>query len=139
VTLPEHTAHHAREVLRLRAGDAVRLFDGVGAEYEAVLDVVTRRDVVARMGHAVEPRPESPVRVVLAVPPLKGDRMELIIQKATELGVSTIWPVITVRTDAAARPALAGSRQDRWDKVASGAAEISLARPASSWVCSCSS
>jgi 16S rRNA (uracil1498-N3)-methyltransferase len=49
--------------------------------------------------------------------------MELVIQKATELGVSEIRPVVTARTDAAARPALRGSRQERWDKVASGAAE----------------
>ena len=49
--------------------------------------------------------------------------MELVVQKATELGVAEIRPVITARTDAAARPALKGSRQERWDKVASGAAE----------------
>jgi 16S rRNA (uracil1498-N3)-methyltransferase len=49
--------------------------------------------------------------------------MELVVQKATELGVAEIRPVITVRTDAAARPALKGSRQERWEKVASGAAE----------------
>jgi 16S rRNA (uracil1498-N3)-methyltransferase len=51
--------------------------------------------------------------------------MELVVQKATELGVAEIRPVITARTDAAARPALKGSRQERWDKVASGAAEQS--------------
>jgi 16S rRNA (uracil1498-N3)-methyltransferase len=51
--------------------------------------------------------------------------MELVIQKATELGVAEIRPVITMRTDAAARPALKGSRRERWDKVASGAAEQS--------------
>jgi 16S rRNA (uracil1498-N3)-methyltransferase len=72
---------------------------------------------------AAEARPESPLTVVLAVSPLRGDRMELVVQKATELGVAEIRPVITVRTDAAARPALKGSRQERWDKVASGAAE----------------
>jgi 16S rRNA (uracil1498-N3)-methyltransferase len=62
---------------------------------------------------------------VLALSPLKGDRMELVIQKATELGVTAFRPVITARTDAAARPALRGSRQERWEKVASGAAEQS--------------
>jgi len=48
--------------------------------------------------------------------------MELAIQKSTELGVAAVRPVVTVRTDAAARPALHGTRQERWDKVASGAA-----------------
>jgi len=84
---------------------------------------VTRRAVTARVTRSVRPRPESPLRVLLALSPLKGDRMELAIQKATELGVTEIWPVITARTDAAARPALQGSRLERWDKVASGAAE----------------
>ncbi len=60
VELPEHAAHHAREVLRLRAGAAVRVFDGVGAEFEAVLDEVSRRTVSARLRHPVAPRPESP-------------------------------------------------------------------------------
>ena len=49
--------------------------------------------------------------------------MELVVQKATELGVAGIWPVVTDRTDAAARPALHGSRDERWARVASGAAE----------------
>jgi 16S rRNA (uracil1498-N3)-methyltransferase len=123
VALPEHAAHHAREVLRLRGGASVRVFDGRGAEFEAELEEVSRRVVSARLGAAVAPRPESPLRLVLAVSPLKGDRMELVVQKATELGVSAIWPVVTFRTDAAARPALKGSRGERWDRVASGASE----------------
>jgi 16S rRNA (uracil1498-N3)-methyltransferase len=101
----------------------VRVFDGAGSEFEAVLDEVSRRIVSARLGRAVLPRPESPLRVVLAVSPLKGDRMEIVVQKATELGVAEIWPVVTFRTDAAARPALQGSRGERWERVASGAAE----------------
>jgi 16S rRNA (uracil1498-N3)-methyltransferase len=125
VSLPEHTAHHAREVLRLRTGAPVRVFDGAGGEWDGVLEAVSRRAVTAHLLHAVETRPESPLRLVLAMAALKGDRMELVIQKATELGVAEIWPVVTFRTDAAARPALAGSRSDRWERVASGAAEQS--------------
>jgi 16S rRNA (uracil1498-N3)-methyltransferase len=123
VHLPEHAAHHAREVLRLRSGDAVRIFDGAGHEFEATLDRVARQGVEARLASPIAARPESPLRLVLALSPLKGDRMELVIQKATELGVSEIRPVVTARTDAAARPALKGSRSERWEKVASGAAE----------------
>jgi len=123
VSLPEHSAHHARDVLRLRQGAAVRLFDGRGAEFEAVLYAVARQGVSAHVTGLATARPESPLEIVLAVSPLRGDRMELVVQKATELGVAEIRPVVTVRTDAAARPALKGSRQERWDKVASGAAE----------------
>ena len=122
-TLPDHVAHHAREVLRLRAGAEVHVFDGAGHEWHAVLDEVSRRIVSARMLQAVAARAESPLRLVLAMAALKGDRMELVLQKATELGVAEIWPVVTFRTDAAARPALEGSRAERWERVASGAAE----------------
>jgi 16S rRNA (uracil1498-N3)-methyltransferase len=101
----------------------VRIFDGRGAEFEATLDQVARGRVTARLGGPVAPKPESPLSLVLALSPLKGDRMELVVQKATELGVSAIHPVILTRTDAAARPALKGTRHDRWEKVASGAAE----------------
>jgi 16S rRNA (uracil1498-N3)-methyltransferase len=123
VTLPDHSAHHAREVLRLRAGAPVRVFDGAGNEWDGVLEEVSRRTVTARLLHAVETRPESPLRLALAMAALKGDRMELVIQKATELGVAEIWPLVTIRTDAAARPALTGSRSERWHRVAAGAAE----------------
>ncbi len=123
LALPEHTAHHAREVLRLRAGAAVRIFDGAGNEFDATLDTVTRDGVSARLGGLVAPRAEPALHLVLAVAPLKGDHMEIVIQKATELGVAEIWPVVTARTDAVARPALKGTRHDRWEKVASGAAE----------------
>jgi 16S rRNA (uracil1498-N3)-methyltransferase len=123
VLLPEHTAHHAKDVLRLASGAQVRIFDGRGNEFLAVLDFLSRREVVATLGTPVAARPESPLRVVLAVAPLKGDGMEFVIQKATELGVAEIRPVVTIRTDAAARPALRGTRQERWEKVASAAAE----------------
>ncbi len=123
LALPDHTAHHAREVLRLRPGTPVRVFDGAGAEYQATLDEVSRRTVTARLAGRVASAPESPLRLLLAVSPLKGDRMELVLQKATELGVAEVWPVVTDRTDAAARPALQGSRVGRWDRVVSGAAE----------------
>jgi 16S rRNA (uracil1498-N3)-methyltransferase len=123
VSLPEHAAHHAREVLRLRSGAKVHVFDGLGQEFEGILDIVTRKEVTARLHGPTPSRPESPLKITLALSPLKGDRMETVIQKATELGVHEIWPVILARTDAVARPALKGSRQERWEKVASGAAE----------------
>ena len=123
LTLPEHSGHHAREVLRLRSGSTIRIFDGRGSEYEGTLDQVSRQLVSVRLGGPVAARLESPLRIVLGLPPLKGDRMETALQKATELGVAELWPVVTARTDTAARPALQGTRQDRWEKVASGAAE----------------
>jgi 16S rRNA (uracil1498-N3)-methyltransferase len=121
--LSEPTARHAREVLRLRAGALVHLFDGAGHEFEATLEEVSRRTVVARLVRAVAARPESPLALTLALSPLRGDRMELVLQKATELGVTVIRPVVTARTDSAARPALRGARDARWERVAASAAE----------------
>ena len=106
VALPSHTAHHARDVLRLRAGASVRVFDGEGNEFEATVDRVSSKGVQLSLGRAVEPRQEPSLRIILAHSALKGDRMELVIQKATELGVAELWPVVTARTDPAARPAL---------------------------------
>jgi 16S rRNA (uracil1498-N3)-methyltransferase len=109
--------------LRLEVGAHVRLFDGAGAEFEARLEKVSRSGITARLLDPVPSRPESPLRVTLALSPLKGDLMDLVIQKATELGVSVIRPVVTRRTDAVARPALDGTRHDRWRRVAISAAE----------------
>jgi 16S rRNA (uracil1498-N3)-methyltransferase len=125
LALPEHLAHHARDVLRLGRGAVVRVFDGAGHEFEGELDEVSRQGVRVHVSGPVAARPESPLRLVLALSPLKGDLMELVIQKATELGVAELRPVVTVRTDAVARPALKGTRQERWEKVAAGAAEQS--------------
>jgi 16S rRNA (uracil1498-N3)-methyltransferase len=101
----------------------VRVFDGEGQEWNGVLEEVSRRRVTAHLLGPADARPESPLQVILAMAALKGDRMELVIQKTTELGVWALWPVVTFRTDAAARPALKGSRSERWERVASGAAE----------------
>jgi len=121
VSLPPEVAHHALGVLRLRAGAHLRVFDGEGHEFDAWLESLAS----VRVGDSVPSRPESPLRILLALPPLKGDRMELVIQKATELGVAEIWPTLTARTDAAGRPALFGARRERWARVASAAAEQS--------------
>ena len=123
IALPEHSAHHARDVLRLRAGMPVRVFDGAGNEFEAHLEEVSRNRVSLRVGQPVAAAPESPLRIVLAPAVLKGDGMDWIVQKAVELGVTELWPMVTARTDPASRPALRGTRHKRWSKVAAGAAE----------------
>ena len=121
--LPAHAAHHARDVLRIRPGAAVRVFDGRGREWEARVESVTRQGVRLHLGAPATPLPEPGLPLHLALSALKGDRMEWVIQKGTELGVAEIAPLITARTESAARPALGGTRQERWEKVASGAAE----------------
>jgi 16S rRNA (uracil1498-N3)-methyltransferase len=123
VALPPDAAHHARVVLRLRPGAPVRLFDGAGHEYAATLETLTPREARARVTAEVAPRPESPLPVTLALAALKGDRMEWALQKAVELGVADLRPLVTLRTDSAARPALQGARHERWTRVTVSAAE----------------
>jgi len=122
LTVLTDAAHKARDVLRLGPGSQVRVFDGRGSEYDARIVSATRRGLKLEVGAATLPRPESPLRIVLAVSPLKGDAMTLIVQKACELGVGTVIPVVSKRTDAAARPALQGTRQRRWTAIACEAA-----------------
>lgn len=123
VSLPDDGAQHARVVLRLRPGAALRLFDGAGREHAGRLTAVSAREVRARLDERVAPRAESPLAVTLALAPLKGERLEWALQKAVELGVAALRPVVTTRTDPSARPALRGARQERWKRVCVAAAE----------------
>ena len=122
LSVSTEAAHKARDVLRLGPGSEVRVFDGRGSEFSARVVSSTRRGLKLEVGAATAPRPEAPVRIVLAVSPLKGDKMTFVVQKACELGVDTVIPVVTARTDAAARPALQGTRQRRWAAIAEDAA-----------------
>ncbi len=122
LSVSTEAAHKARDVLRLGLGSELQVFDGRGSEYRARVVASTRRALKLEIGAAIVPRPEAPVRIVLAVSPLKGDKMVFVVQKACELGVETVIPVVTARTDAAARPALQGTRQRRWAAIAEEAA-----------------
>jgi len=120
--LPAEAAHHALHVLRLRVGAALRVFDGAGNEFEARIEALDRRRVRVRVGGRVAARPESALHIVLAAAPLKGDLFDLVVQKATEMGVAAIWPVVNAHADATGKAALSGARLERWQKVAASAA-----------------
>lgn len=98
VALPETAAHHLVRVLRLGPGAPLRLFNGAGGEYAAVLTAVDKRRAGARL-QAFDPREaELPFRVVLAQAVSRGDRMDLTLQKAVELGVAAIVPLRSARS-----------------------------------------
>lgn len=119
---PEHS-HYASRVLRLRTGDALVLFDGSGGEHGASIEGVSRKGVTVRVGELRERDVESPLAINLVQGISRGDRMDFVVQKATELGVRQITPVITefsvVRLDAAK----AEKRREHWTKIAQGACE----------------
>src|SRR5215470_1869396 len=97
IALPSDAAHHARQVLRLRVGDTVTLFDGEGGEYGAQIARVTPKVVSVRVieRHAVER--ESPLQITLVQSLVAADRMDYAIQKAVELGAVAIVPVASAR------------------------------------------
>ena len=125
ITLPEVAAHHATRVLRLGAGDALTVFDGRGGEYDAVVARASRGVVAVEVGaHAAVDR-ESALDIELGQGICKGDRMDLVVQKATELGVRAILPLVCRRTMVKLEPVRAERRVAHWRAIAVHAAQQS--------------
>lgn len=91
-------AHHLARVRRLGPGDRVILFDGAGAEVEATIEAVSKREVRLRPGPVRRPPAPTAIPITLAVAPPKGDRFRWLVEKATELGVARLVPILTART-----------------------------------------
>jgi 16S rRNA (uracil1498-N3)-methyltransferase len=129
VSLSEEESRHLRDVLRLRAGDEARVFDGEGREFACVVSEAGGRKGGARLEvrERVEPpSPESPLELTLAVALLKGEKFDLVVQKATELGAARVVPVETKRADVRLRDERdASKRVERWRRLALEAAKQS--------------
>lgn len=127
VTLTADEARHLREVLRLKPGDEVSVFDGEGKEFRARVAQARREFAELELEKEIEPaRPESPLRITLAVALLKGEKFDLVVQKATELGVTEFVPLITRYADIKLRDeADATKRLARWQRIALEAAKQS--------------
>lgn len=130
VMLAAEEARHLRDVLRLKLGDEAYVFDGEGQEYLChVTKLGGRGSDAATLGVAesVSPaNPESPLHLTLAVALLKGEKFDLCVQKATELGVCRVMPVITKRADVRLRDSDdAAKRTARWRRLAVEAAKQS--------------
>jgi 16S rRNA (uracil1498-N3)-methyltransferase len=115
-------AHHITNVLRLKIGDEITLFDGKGYEYQAKIVELQRGKLIAHVQAKLEPAVESPLDIVLGQALIKGDKMELIIQKATELGVSRIVPLKTTYSRRTNPESLA-RKQERWQKIVTEATQ----------------
>lgn len=127
VALGTDEAQHMRNVLRLKAGDEVYVFDGVGKEFKCSIEESGRDTARLRLISEVAPyRPESSLRLSLAVALLKGEKFDLVVQKATELGVFRILPTITKLADIRLRDEDdATKRATRWRRIALEAAKQS--------------
>jgi 16S rRNA (uracil1498-N3)-methyltransferase len=91
-------AHHLTHVMRAKAGDLVTLFDGTGCEFEARIETVGKSNVELAVLSGREVDRESPRRLTLAVALPKGDRQQWLVEKAVELGVMAIVPLIAERS-----------------------------------------
>ena len=121
--LPPEVLRHAVSVLRLRDGAECRVFDGRGSEHQATLELAGRRSGFVRLGPvAASPTtPRRPLRLLQGV--ARGEHMDLAIQKAVELGVSEIWPVLTVRSRSGAAHRGLDNRLRHWQGVLRAAVE----------------
>ena len=123
VRLAPFAADHLVRVLRLPDGARLACFNGDGLEHAAVLEIAARGAVELRVGAARELRNESPLAITLVQSIARGERMDLILQKATELGVARILPVSSERTEVRLDEERAERRVAHWQRVVQSACE----------------
>lgn len=125
VALPEAAAGHLLRVLRLDVGDACVLFNGDGFDYPARIVTAGKRDASVELGAPRAPGNESALRVLLLQAVARGEKMDWIVQKATELGVHGIVPVTSERTEVKLDAQRADKRLAHWRAIAAAACEQS--------------
>ncbi|HMK57028.1 MAG TPA: 16S rRNA (uracil(1498)-N(3))-methyltransferase [Dissulfurispiraceae bacterium] len=118
ILIPAEKSHHLLTVMRCGAGDMLTVIDGMGKAYAARISAISKKKVMIDILHEENTDSESPVNMVLCQGVLKGEKMDLVIQKATELGINEIVPMITGRSQVRETRKTA-----RWRKIAEEAAE----------------
>ncbi len=118
VVLRGPSKRYVRDVLRMGRGDSLVLFDGSGMEYLSTIIEATTRNVTVRIQDKRPGTCESPLRVLIGIGLLKANKMDLVIQKASELGVQEIIPVAVRRAVPSLASDRAEQRRERWLKIA---------------------
>ncbi len=121
--LPTAGAYHVARVLRLRAGAPPAIFDGAGNEFRAEIVHVDADVVIVKLGLQVPPAGESPLRVTLIQGVSRSERMDWTLQKATELGVNAVAPVLTSRSVVRLDAKQAEKKRTHWHGIVVGACE----------------
>ena len=111
--------------LRLKAGDKITVFNGDGGEHVATIVSIAKSSSVLSIGEQIDTRTESPLKVHLVQGVSRGERMDFVVQKATELGVKRISPVLTEHGVVKLDADRAAKRRDHWQKIAESACEQS--------------
>ena len=125
VVLPESAAAHLVRVLRLGVGDACVLFNGDGHDYAARIVAATKRELRVAVDSAEAVTRESPLKLVLLQGVARGEKMDLILQKATELGAAAFHPLWSQRSEVKLDEARAEKRLAHWRSVVASACEQS--------------
>jgi 16S rRNA (uracil1498-N3)-methyltransferase len=121
--LPEDTRHYLQRVLRLGPGAEIIVLDGGGAQYQARLVGESTSELTAEILQALPPAAAPSLHLTLYQGLPRGKRWPLILQKATELGVSRIVPVLSARSVVRLDTAEGEGKRERWQKIATEAAE----------------
>lgn len=122
VNLSLEETRHLRDVLRLRAGAEIQVFDGMGREFLCEIVEIEKRRTFTKILREIAPAaPESNLDLTLAVAVLKGEKFDLVVQKAVELGVTKFVPLQTKRTDVKIKET--EKKTERWRRVAFEAAK----------------
>ena len=125
IELDDDNGHYVRTVLRLKKDDQVILFNGHGGEYLCTIIEVSRKAVLLDVGQWHDRSVESPLQVTLGLGISRGDRMDLTVQKAVELGVNHITPLLTERCVVQFKGEKKPQRLLHWQKIVQHAAEQS--------------
>lgn len=125
IALPEGAATHLMRVLRLQVGDACVLFNGDGCDYASRIVAVGKRDVEVEVLSVLALSNESPLRITLLQSVARGEKMDWIVQKATELGVAALVPVASERSEVKLDSERASKRVAHWRSVVVAACEQS--------------
>jgi 16S rRNA (uracil1498-N3)-methyltransferase len=123
--LPADAAHHAHRVLRLRVGDPVQIFDGEGHACDALINTISGKHVDINIIRTCPAQVTSPLQILLAQAMTSSEKMDWIVQKATELGAVEVQPVQTQRSVARLSSERAEKRTEHWRGVVIAACEQS--------------
>lgn len=123
ITLGERASHYVSNVLRLKTGAPLCLFDGLGGEYSAEISHVERRKITVTLLSFSDISRQSPLQIQLAIGLSRGDRFDLVLQKATELGVRSIQPLLCQRSDRKPKTHQLEKKQQHWLAVVHSACE----------------
>ncbi|EPJ46410.1 MAG: 16S ribosomal RNA methyltransferase RsmE [Osedax symbiont Rs1] len=126
LALDSDAVQHIARVLRMKPGDNILLFNGDGNEYQATLSKVEKRAVSAEITASTSPSRSSRLKIDIGQSISRGDRMDFAVQKSTELGMRSLTPLISERTEVKLKADRLTKKQQQWQQLAISACEQSL-------------